>query len=560
LLAMGIWRRRAARLGMALVAVPAVGGLAGYTYIQYRIATRPTTVEFKPLVDANGRITFRDKTLEPPSRFSIFFRVLHLLWIFVPIYMLYLVIPHHRPDWQRWWLEILLRGVERAGPAFVKAGQWTCTRNDLFTPMFREVFGSLYSEVSIHPYEDSKRIIEEELGQPIEEVFTSLKESPIGSGSIGQVHEGILKADGRRVVVKVMHPNVVETIARDFFIINDIARIIDKYFRSLDHLNVKNTALTWTNHLAGQLDFRIEEEHLNLFHKFAIGETKFVEFPVPIRATQRVLIETYAAGEPATPQYLGSLPTHTRDILAGIGLNCYCKMLLRDNFIHGDMHPGNILVDARDEDNPVVTMIDVGLCQKLSELENTLSHDLMGSFVRWDPDLCGRTLYAMGDQKFTDKEAFTRDINNMFKHYRPITGDEEGVVDNILQSVFEVVRRHRVIMDPGFSSLMFSIIVLEGFIMSLNPEFNMVRHASGWLISEGHISKKLVKNIFYSAEDALRTKWKSMKSKLRGDTDEYVSKRRPRWDQVGGRYALDERPAEHPTPQHRMRDGVTVAA
>jgi len=148
----------------------------------------------------------------------------------------------------------------------------------------------------------------------------------------------------------------------------------------------------------------------------------------------------------------------------------------------------------------------------------------------------------------------------MFKHYRPITGDEEGVVDNILQSVFEVVRRHRVIMDPGFSSLMFSIIVLEGFIMSLNPEFNMVRHASGWLISEGHISKKLVKNIFYSAEDALRTKWKSMKSKLRGDTDEYVSKRRPRWDQVGGRYALDERPAEHPTPQHRMRDGVTVAA
>ena len=30
--------------------------------------------------------------------------------------------------------------------------------------------------------------------------------------------------------------------------------------------------------------------------------------------------------------------------LAGIGLDSYLKMLLKDNFIHADLHPGNILV------------------------------------------------------------------------------------------------------------------------------------------------------------------------------------------------------------------------
>ena len=544
-------RRRAVKALGALIVVPAFGSLGAYTYIQYRIATRPVTEVSKPLIDDDGNLRFYDGSLAPPTRMELFLRVLVLLYIFSPIFWFYSFFPRSlwTAEWHEWWLEWLLRGVERAGPAFVKAGQWACTRSDLFSPAFRRIFERLYQEVDIHPFSYTKQLLLEEFQQPIDEIFSELRESPVGSGSIGQVHVGVLKENNMKVAIKVMHPNVISSISKDFFIVNSAARFFSR-FKRFDHLNLKATALAWTSHLAAQLDFRIEEEHLKLFHKYSIGETKFTEYPTPIKATRRALIMSFCPGEAATPTYIATLPPHTRDKLAYIGLNSYCKMLLRDNFIHGDLHPGNLLVDARDEDNPVVYMIDVGLCQKLTPHENALAHDLMGAFVRWEPQLAADSLLRMGIQRHCNPEAFLDEVKEMFRHYRPVTGDETTVVEDILQSLFEVVRKHRVTMDPGFSSLMFSILVLEGFIMSLNPEYNMVRHASPWLVSEGHLSKKLVKNIFSSACDHARTQLFSLESKLYGQEkvqEEYVAKKRLKWDRP--RYALEgvnERVKESP--------------
>ena len=41
--------------------------------------------------------------------------------------------------------------------------------------------------------------------------------------------------------------------------------------------------------------------------------------------------------------------------LAGIGLDSYLKMLLKDNFIHADLHPGNILVRTCPNPHPYRT-------------------------------------------------------------------------------------------------------------------------------------------------------------------------------------------------------------
>jgi aarF domain-containing kinase len=223
-----------------------------------------------------------------------------------------------------------------------------------------------------------------------------------------------------------------------------------------------------------------------------------------------------------------------RDVLAGKGLNCYCKMLLRDNFIHGDLHPGNILVDARDPANPVVTLIDVGLCQKMTIREGQLTHELMGAFVRWVPGACSTALWNMGDEQlYADKAKFDGDMVDLFKRFRPISGDEVEVVNNVLQAVFDVVRVNRVTMEPTFVSILFAVLVLESFIMALNPEFNMVRHASGWLVSEGHISKKLFKNIAYSAEDIVRSRARMLKARLTGQSEkeDYVPAQRRRMEE-----------------------------
>jgi aarF domain-containing kinase len=489
------FRRRLTKIAIgSVVAVPVVGTLGVGAYVAVRVSTQPPQHVFKPLVREDGSLLMNDGEIPPPTRMALTLRVMKLLWIFLPMFFLYWFMKWTDDLFLRW-SRLMLRAVERAGPAFTKLGQWAVTRSDLFPKELRKVFEKLYSEVSEHSFETSLRIIKDELKSDPYAVFSSIDPKPLGSGSIGQVHKAVLKETGETVVIKVMHPGVVETICKDFFIINGIARFVHGRAPSLEHMNIQAIALDWTRHLAAQLDFRIEEEHLKLFREHFKG-VDFVEFPKPHFATQRVLVEGWVPGIPATPDFLSAQAPHVRSILAGKGLNCFCKMMLRDNFIHGDMHPGNILIDTSDPHYPRVYMIDVGLCQKLTEEEGLKMNRFTASFVKWDHHAAVDAILSMGDQRhMLPREQFEAAMGELFTRYRPVTDETDQVVSDILQACFECVRHHRVNLGPEYVSQLWCVLVLEGFINALDPNFNMVRHAAPWLVSEGHISFGLIKNI-----------------------------------------------------------------
>lgn len=454
------------------------------------------------MVDSKGNLQLDGRVVQRPSTPSIVLRFIELSLIFGPLLILYFVMSL-RAEWYEVWVNLMLKAVQRAGPVFVKIGQWSCTREDLFSNEFRQVFKRLYNEVDVHPYKDTLQVLGEELGQPALEVFDSIEEKTVGSGSIGQVHLATLKGSTRRVVIKVMHPGIIEMIIRDFTILNNLATQVDKLFPFLAPFNLPELSLAFTSHLAAQLDFRVEAENLEQFRK-NFNNAHYVEFPEPLMSTQRMLVETFCKGEPASPEFLRTLPTHARDAVANKGLNAWCQMLLRDNFIHGDMHPGNILVDASDSHDPTITLIDVGLCQQLTPEEGVLSHDLMESFVHWNPEQCSDCLWHMArEQRYANKDRFSSEVADLFKRFRPTRG-EQNAVTNILQSTFDAIRSNHVQMDPAFVSLLFAVLVLESFIMNLNPDFNMVRHCAPWLVSEGHISKGVVKNLIKSRVDNLK--------------------------------------------------------
>lgn len=498
---------------VALVGVPtlSLGGLSAY--VQYRRSTRPSLALSYPVYTANGSLLMDGTVVKRPSTLKIAGRLLELFILFFPLAVLYLVMRLRR-KWYLRWLELLLGAVQRAGPAFVKAGQWSCTRQDIFSSEFREVFKRLYSEVDTHPFETSLQILKDELQQDPAEIFSFIEPTPVGSGSIGQAHLATLRRTGEKVVVKVMHPNIVETIVKDFFIISHMAWLLDRCFSSLEVYGLPALAHAWTNHLVAQLDFRLEAKHLTIFRENFRREP-FVDFPKPIFSTQKILVETFCEGEPASPEFLSTQEEHVRDILAHKGLNTWCKMVLHDHLVHGDMHPGNILIDVSDPHNPRVSLIDVGLCQKITSNETLVTHDLMESFVRWKPDLCASSLLRMGTtQKFVEEEKFRGELAWLFDHWRP-KKNSDFAVTNILQAIFECIRGNHVQMDPPYVSLLFAVLVLESFIMNLNPDFNMVRHAAPWLVSEGHISYSLAKNIILTRLDVLKQEFGILRGRMR---------------------------------------------
>ena len=84
--------------------------------------------------------------------------------------------------------------LEALGPIFVKFGQVLSTRRDLLPEDISDELAKLQDQVPPFSNEESRRLIEEALGQPIEEIFVSFDASPVASASVAQVHFGILRA------------------------------------------------------------------------------------------------------------------------------------------------------------------------------------------------------------------------------------------------------------------------------------------------------------------------------------------------------------------------------
>lgn len=89
------------------------------------------------------------------------------------------------------WYRMITLGITAGGAAFIKWGQWASTRPDMFPETFCALLSELQSNAPVHGFAYTQRLVWEQLGQPIEEVFDSFPRTPIASGSVS-IFSGIL--------------------------------------------------------------------------------------------------------------------------------------------------------------------------------------------------------------------------------------------------------------------------------------------------------------------------------------------------------------------------------
>jgi len=132
----------------------------------------------------------------------------------------------------------LREGLLRLGPTFIKVrpararpplpagtltpaallrraqiGQQFSTRVDVLSPELIKELEKLQDRVPPFGSKAAVKIIEEQLGGPLETHFQDFEMSPIAAASLGQVHRARL--NGRRVVVKVQRPGLRELFEID---------------------------------------------------------------------------------------------------------------------------------------------------------------------------------------------------------------------------------------------------------------------------------------------------------------------------------------------------------
>ncbi|KMT13173.1 hypothetical protein BVRB_4g085790 [Beta vulgaris subsp. vulgaris] len=418
-------------------------------------------------------------------------RTLYLAVLFSPSILMAPFADSFGPEFRKLWLQVLHQTLRQAGPAFIKWGQWAATRPDLFPSDLCSELAELQSKAPEHSFEHTRRTIEKAFGRTICEIFDSFEAIPVASGSIAQVHRATLKFryPGQKVkpievAVKVRHPGVSESIRRDFVIINAAARI-SNFIPALKWLRLDESVKQFSVFMMSQVDLAREAAHLNRFI-YNFRRWRNVSFPKPVYPLVHptVLVESFEQGE-SVAHFVDELEGRNRikAALADIGTHALLKMMLVDNFIHADMHPGNILVRVAQnkpprkrlvKSKPHLVFLDVGMTAELSKSDRVNLLEFFKAVARRDGRTAAEcTLQLSKQQSCPNPKAFIEEVKESFDFWGTPEGDSIHPAD-CMHHLLEQVRRHRVNVDGNVCTVIVTTLVLEGWQRKLDPGYDMM--------------------------------------------------------------------------------------
>lgn len=370
--------------------------------------------------------------------------------------------------------EHLARLLERLGATYVKLGQILSTRPDIVPRGVVDALAKLQDRVRAEPFARMRPVLVTDLGEAKLAALGALEETPIAAASVAQVYRATM-TDGRVVAVKVQRPDVAANVERDLSLMMLFARTLD-LVPTLRLLSLPGAVERFGEAMRGQLDFRDEAENNRAFAA-NFADLPHVAVPALIDGfcTRRVLVMDFVTGVRATdPEKVGA----HRDVIARAGLEAILRMVFRDAFVHADMHPGNILLTPEGR----VVLIDLGL---VARIPPDMRRPFIETFVamsQYDGEGAARLFYGHAPSVGTrDYATFERELAAHFESLRgKALGDVEAA--DVLARTMEILRRHRIQVDPVFTVVNLSMLVAEGLGKQLDPDLDLLEVATPYLM------------------------------------------------------------------------------
>jgi ubiquinone biosynthesis protein len=396
--------------------------------------------------------------------------------------------------------ERLRLSLEELGPTFVKLGQIMSTRPDLLPTQIIRELEKLQDSVPPFSIDEVRMIIEAELGDRMENLYSVFEEQPMAAASIGQVHRARLLS-GKNVVVKVQRPGIQQDIELDLGILRDVAYFVDTRTRLGKLYSFSKMADEFETTLQNEMNFLVEGENAEAFRlNFLHDPATHVPEISWIHTSMRVLTMGEIRGIPL--KNLEALDEAGLD-KSRIARNLASSLLhqiLRDGFFHGDPHPGNIMIL---QDNAVV-FLDLGMVGKLSpQRKNQFLKMLMGITLK-DSKLIVQAIIdldAMADR--INLKCLEKDIDRLRDEVLsvPLSQIKIGEVFN---DVFHLAFTYNITIPSEFTMLAKSLVTLEGLVGQLDPDLNVLEIAepiAGKLVFTLFSPEKIGKGILAGAMD-----------------------------------------------------------
>jgi predicted unusual protein kinase regulating ubiquinone biosynthesis (AarF/ABC1/UbiB family) len=364
------------------------------------------------------------------------------------------------------------------GPTFIKVGQFFSTRADLFPSEYVEELSKLQDQVPAFGYEQVATIVQQELGKPIEQIYSYFDPTPLAAASLGQVHRAKLKS-GEEVVVKVQRPGLVQLFTIDL----EIGRGIAEFFQH--HTPWGGAGRDWIGiyeecrrTLWEEVDYLNEGRNADTFRRNFRDMPQIAVPKVYWRYTSpRLLTLEYLPGIKISDYEALSAAGLDRKALARLGAEAYLRQLLKDGFFHADPHPGNIAV------KPDGTLIfyDFGMMGRLRPGIKEKLADMLAAVVAKNADQVVALLVELGVLVPTaDLAPVRRSVQYLLDHFldKPFSSKlDEISVAAISEDLYELAYEQPFRFPATFTFVLRALTTLEGLGKGLDPEFNFIEVA-----------------------------------------------------------------------------------
>ncbi|GLT97340.1 hypothetical protein SLE2022_149100 [Rubroshorea leprosula] len=257
----------------------------------------------------------------------------------------------------------MLNLCERNRGFYAKAGQFVAGLQKV-SKEYSSTLSSLQDQAVPCDFKVIKEALARNLGRDLSEIFLSFGEQPIAAASIAQVHHGILK-NHQEVAVKVQYPGLEQKMKLDTTVMSFLSKSVAWFF---PEYRFGWLVSEFAETISLELDF-IQEAKNSEKTADNFKNNKLVRVPRVFwdLTTKQVLTMQFCRGKKVDDvESLKDMKINPVKVAKAL-VEVFAQMIFIHGFLHGDPHPGNVLVSKEGQDGFSLVLLDHGFYKKLDE-------------------------------------------------------------------------------------------------------------------------------------------------------------------------------------------------